>query len=105
MSYMKMSYSVDTLNLNHYRMGEDGAQNIAPIIAINTCITKLILNYNNFGPGGGRHIAGALTVNTTLTELYIGGNGLEKAELASALNTNRSLTFLDMSATTWGTLG
>ena len=63
------------LNLNHNRIGNDGARYLADALKDNHILLDLWLAYNQIGNDGAQALAEVLTFdNTTLIQLYLYGN-------------------------------
>lgn len=91
--------TLKTLLLHSNRLGLEGAEHAAALIAKNGALTDLNLHYNDFGSRGGTKIAEALKRNATLTKLSLCGNSLGPegaAAVAEAIRSQPSLKEVDL---------
>ena len=91
---------VQTLCLQHSKIGVEGAIFIANSLRKNSTLKVLLLDYNNVGNDGAKAIANALTYNSTLERLglsnnHIGDDGATAIAMALRLNSKMQEVSLD----------
>ncbi|KAH3761841.1 NOD3 protein [Pelomyxa schiedti] len=72
LAYNRLGQSSGSLVANS--IGEDGAQHIARILAMEGSLTHLCINNNSIRDSGVKAISNALRMNKTLRKLYLQGN-------------------------------
>eukprot|EP00941_MAST-03F_sp_MAST-3F-sp1_P002862 g2862.t1 len=96
---LKMNHSVKTLSLSANSIEDKGCQDIAHSIRLNTVLTALHLAENKIQAQGGEAIAEALSLNTATAEtssLFVGLSEDAADDLSASLQSNNSLTILDL---------
>lgn len=97
--YLKGAH-IKTLNLLSNLIGDDGIEELAPMLQTNVALTSLNLPDNDISAEGALAIAELLKVNSTLRELNLNENKINNdgaTAIAKALKDNATLTSLDLS--------
>eukprot|EP00435_Cladocopium_sp_Y103_P019087 s843_g4.t1 len=85
---LKMNTSVANINLEHNKIGSEGAEALAEALKINQSalaealkmnrsVTKIDLVFNNIGAEGAKALAEALKMNTSVTNIDLGWNYID----------------------------
>ncbi|XP_072891526.1 ribonuclease inhibitor-like [Hemitrygon akajei] len=89
---------IQKLGLDNVGLTDSGAEDLASALSTNPSLTELDLSYNKLGDSGVKLVSEALrTPECKIQELWLMNVGLTDSgaeDLASALSTNRSLTWL-----------
>lgn len=78
-TFLKAQETSPTLVLNHAKMGDDGAREVAHFVAPNTHLVRLDLSGNEITSTGAKHLAGAVKQSVTLESLVLKHNRIGEA--------------------------
>lgn len=96
---LKVTTSLQTLNLKCNRIDDVGAKDLSEALAVNTSLQELYLGCNKINGAGAKYLSEALKVNNNLQQFELWGNqiGVEGAkDLSDALKVNTSLKRLNL---------
>ena len=95
-------HGVTELDISNNKIGDNGIAHIATALQTNTTMTRLCISMCSMSDEGAESLGRALAANRSnaMQELYISGNKIGDngvASIATALQTNTTMTILDIS--------